>query len=79
MTGWVLLGLSGLFFLALEVSTWWEQSRTPGEKNLGVAALAIMFGLPMLACAAAGSLILLIAALASVYRRLFRRDVVNQS
>ena len=80
VAGWVLLGLSGLLFIALEVSTRWEQSQTPGEKNMGVAALAIMFGVPMLVCAAAGALVLLIGNVASAYRHFFPRgNATDQS
>jgi hypothetical protein len=67
--GWSLAGLamimlSGLLYEGLELSSRWEQAKSPSEKSLGVAALSIMFGIPMLACAAVGLLCLIVAGLA---------------
>ena len=70
--GLVLIGLSVFLGLLLQVSSSWEQSQTPGEKNLGVAVLGIMFGLPSLICAAAGVVSLLVSATAFVWSRLTR-------
>jgi hypothetical protein len=70
--GLVLIGVAMLLALALRITSSWEQSRTPGEKNLGVAALAIMFGVPSLFCAAAGVLSLLVSATAFAWSRLAR-------
>jgi hypothetical protein len=47
LTGWILVGLSAVLFVALELSSRWEQAKTPGEKNMGVAALFMAFGIPM--------------------------------
>jgi hypothetical protein len=61
----VLIGLSVLLYAALEFSSRWEQAKTPGEKNMGVAVLFMIFGIPMLISAAAGLL-----CLSSVFWRL---------
>ena len=72
--GLVLIGLSLVLFAALAVTSSWEQSRSPGEKNMGVAVLGITFGLPMVICAAAGAVSLLISGTAFAYQRLLRRE-----
>jgi hypothetical protein len=36
IVGLILVGLSGLFYIALEVTTPMEQAQTPGEKTLGL-------------------------------------------
>ena len=43
--------LAILLYAALQVTSNWEQAKSPGEKSLGVAALGMLFGLPMLLCA----------------------------
>jgi hypothetical protein len=73
LTGSVLIGLSVLLYAALEFSSRWEQAKTPGEKNMGVAVFFMIFGIPMLISAAAGVLCLLVGALAFVHVRFFRR------
>ena len=73
LAGVFLLGLSILLYIALEVSSRWEQARTPGEKNLGVAVLGMTFGIPMLISAATGLLCLLISGLAFIYSRFLQR------
>jgi len=72
-TGWVLIGLSMLFYVVLELSARWEQAKTPGEKDMRVAALFMIFGIPMLIPAAAGLLCLLVGALVFAHGRFFRR------
>jgi hypothetical protein len=67
-----LIGLSMALYVAGELSARWEQAKTPGEKNMGVAVLFMIFGIPML-ISAAGVLCLLVGALAFVHVRFFRR------
>jgi len=73
LTGWALIGLSVVLYAVLELSSRWEQAKTPGEKNMGVAVLFMLFGIPMLISAAAGLLCLIGCALTIAYRRLFPR------
>jgi hypothetical protein len=62
-----------VLYASLELSSRWEQATTPGEKDLGVAVLFMMFDIPMLISAAAGLLCLLVGALAFAHGRFFRR------
>ncbi len=73
LTGWALIGLSVVLYMALELSSRWEQAKTPGEKNIGVAVLFMLFGIPMLISAAAGLLCLIVSVLTFAYRRFFPR------
>jgi hypothetical protein len=73
LTGLVLIGLSVVLYASLELSSRWEQAKTPGEKNMGVAVFFMIFGIPMLISAAAGVLCLLVGALTFVYVWFFRR------
>jgi hypothetical protein len=73
LAGLALLGLSVVLYASLDLSSRWEQAKTPGEKNTGVAVFFMIFGIPMLISAAAGFLCLLVGALAFVYVRFFRR------
>jgi hypothetical protein len=73
LTGLTLIGLSVVLYASLELSSRWEQAKTPGEKNMGVAVLFMIFGIPILISAAAGVLCLLVGALAFVHVRFFRR------
>jgi len=73
LTGWALIGLSVVLYAALEFSSRWEQAKTPGEKNMGVAVLFMVFGIPMLISGAAGLLCLIVAALRFAYGRFFPR------
>ena len=70
---WALIGLSVVLYVALELSSRWEQAKTPGEKNMGVAVLFMLFGIPMLISAAAGLLCLIVSVLTFAYRRFFPR------
>ena len=72
-TGLALIGLSVVLYASLELASRWEQAKTPGEKNMGVAVLFMIFGIPMLISTAAGVLCLLVGALAFVHVRFFRR------
>ena len=73
LIGWALIGLSVVLYVALELSSRWEQAKTPGEKNMGVAVLFMLFGIPMLISAAAGLLCLIVSVLTFAYRRFFPR------
>lgn len=48
LTGLALIGLSVVLYVVSEVLDRWEQAKTPGEKNMGVAVLFIIFNIPML-------------------------------
>jgi hypothetical protein len=67
LTGWALIGLSLVFYATLELSTRWEQARTPGEKNMGVAVLFMIWSIPTLVSGAAGLLCLIVSAFAFAY------------
>jgi hypothetical protein len=73
LTGWVLIGLSVVLYVALDLSSRWEQAKTPGEKDMGVAVLFMIFGIPMLISAAGGLLCLIVSGLAFAYTRFFPR------
>jgi len=70
--------MSVVLYIALKVMTPWAQSQNPSERNLGLAALGIIFGVPLRFCAAAAVLCLLASAAAFAYRRMFRRDHSGQ-
>ena len=73
LTGLALIGLSVVLYVAGELLARWEQAQNPGEKDLGVAMLFIIFDIPMLISAAAGLLCLLVGALAFAHGRFFPR------
>jgi hypothetical protein len=73
LTGWALIGLSMVLYVTLELSTRWEQARTPGEKNMGVAVLFMIWGIPTLISGAAGLLCLIVGAFTFAYRHFFPR------
>lgn len=56
-----LLALSLLLSVLADRAISSEAALTPGEKNLGVAVLGIMFGIPILALGAAGIVSLLVS------------------
>jgi hypothetical protein len=62
-----------MLYAAGELSAYWEQAKHPGERDLGVAVLFMMFDIPMLISAAAGILCLSAAALTFAYRRFSHR------
>ena len=70
-TGVVFIGLSLVLYAALELSSRWEQAKSPGEKNMGVAVLGMIFGLPMLVSAATGLFCLFVGGLAFAYKRFY--------
>jgi UPF0716 family protein affecting phage T7 exclusion len=69
IAGGLLLALSALLYAVLEVATSWEQAKTPGEKNLGVGVLAMLFFIPALVCAAIGVMCLIVGVSLLVRRR----------
>ena len=71
LTGWALIGLSIVLYVTLELSTRWEQARTPGEKNMGVAVLFMIWGIPTLISGGAGLLCLIVGAFTFAYRHFF--------
>ena len=73
LTGLALIGLSVVLYASLALASRWEQAKTPGEKNMGVAVLFMIFGIPILISAGAGVLCLLVGALAFVHVRFFQR------
>ncbi len=73
LTGWALIGLSIVLYVIMELSTRWEQARTPGEKNMGVAVLFMIWGIPTLISGAAGLLCLFVGAFTFAYERFFPR------
>jgi hypothetical protein len=73
LAGLAMIGLSMVLYMAGELSARWEQAENPGEKDLGVAVLFMIFDIPMLISAAAGLLCLLVGALAFAHGRFFHR------
>jgi hypothetical protein len=73
LLGVFLLFLAAVMWLALSLTTAHEQALTPGEKNLGVAALAMLFGLPLLFFGASGVGVLLLSIVLFLYRKFSRR------
>jgi hypothetical protein len=69
IAGGLLLALSAVLYAALEMSAHWEQAKTPGEKNFGVAMLGVLFGIPAVVCAAIGVVCLIVGATLLVRRR----------
>jgi hypothetical protein len=69
LTGILLLATSAILYFALQVSVAHEQALSPGEKSFGVAALGMLFGIPMMFCGAVGILLLVFSGLCAVYRR----------
>lgn len=75
LTGLALIGLSVVLYVSLELLSRWEQAKTPGEKDMGVAILFMLFGIPALISAVAGLLCLIVSGLAFAYRRFFPRTL----
>jgi hypothetical protein len=73
VVGLVLVGVSGLLYLGLHVTTKWEQAQSPGQKNLGVAVLFLMFGIPALVCAGAAAISFVVSGIAFGYQRVCQR------
>ena len=73
LTGVGFLGASLALYAILELWTSWEQARTPGEKNLGVAVLGMTVGVPMLFSAAMGLACLAAGGVMFAYGRLRMR------
>ncbi len=70
LIGSALIVLAGLLYIALEITTKWEQAQSPGEKSLGVAVLGMMFGIPILVCAGAGVVSFAISGIAAAFKRM---------
>ena len=74
--GCFFLVIAAALYIVLIRATAAEQALTPGEKSLGVAALAIPYALPFFALAAAGTLCIFLSLLIATIRR-FRRTNPN--
>src|SRR5258708_6830135 len=72
--GNVLLALTAVLFLGLAWSAASEQAHSPGEKNLGVAVLGMLFGIPMLICGFCGFGCVIVSMFIWIYQSLFRRE-----
>ena len=70
--GLFLLALAALSVFGLMLTTSREQALTPGEKNLGVAALFILWSLPVWFFGVAGVCFLLVSTSVFLYRKLRR-------
>ena len=77
VVGLVLIGVSGLLYLGLQLTTNWEQAQSPGQKNLGVAVLFMMFGVPALVSAGAAVISFVVSGSAFVYQRVFQREAIR--
>ena len=75
-TGLVLLGVATILWLGLEWSASYEQAPTPGEKNLGVAVLGVLFGIATVIFAVGGA-VCVIASLVSTYLRVSPRNQIE--
>jgi hypothetical protein len=69
---------SVVLYVVMKIMSSWALSRSSGERNLRMAAIAIIFGAPILFCAAAGVLSLLASAASFAWQRTFRRDKSGQ-
>ena len=74
LLGVFLLFLAALTWVALSVTTTNEQALTPGEKNYGVAVLAMVFGIPLLFFLASGLVVLLLSGIVFLYRKFARQN-----
>jgi hypothetical protein len=69
-----LLSLAAITWVALSITTTHEQALTPGEKNYGVAVLAMLFGIPLLFFVASGLVVLLLSGIVFLYRKFARQN-----
>jgi hypothetical protein len=76
-TGVYLLLVTALVWIGWSVMSAHEQAQSPGEKNLGVAALAMMFFPVIAALGPAGSGCIVVSIVIVVHRRL--RNTTPQS
>jgi hypothetical protein len=65
----LLISLAALSVLGLMLTTAREQALTPGEKNLGVAALFMFWSLPVLFFGAGGVSFLVVSTTIFLYRK----------
>lgn len=61
-------GLAGITWLLLEIAIHHEQAQSPGQDSLGVAALGMLFGFPILAFLGFGAVALVGSAIAFLRR-----------
>lgn len=73
LTGLSLLLLAAMMVLGLVITTAREQALTPGERSLGVAALAILWMMPLLLFAASGVVISITSVSMFLYRKYNQR------
>jgi hypothetical protein len=71
--GLFLLFLAALSVLGLMLTTAREQALTPGEKNLGVAALFMFWSLPVMFFGAGGVCFLVVSTTIFLYRKFGRQ------
>jgi hypothetical protein len=71
LAGVALTFVSVVLYALLEIAAGKEQALSLGEKSLGVAALGMMFGIPILATGTAGILCLACGSAMLLYRKLF--------
>jgi hypothetical protein len=74
-----LLSLAAITYVALSVTTTHEQALTPGEKNYGVAVLAMLFGMPLLFFVASGLVALLLSGIVFLCRKFARQNQLPPS
>jgi EamA domain-containing membrane protein RarD len=67
-----LLLLAVFSWLVLTITTAHEQARSPGETNLGVAVLGMIWGMPMLLFGASGTFLLVTHLALFSYRKFSR-------
>jgi hypothetical protein len=74
-----LLLLAVFAWFGLTITTAHEQARTPGERNLGVAVLGMIWGLPVLLFGASGALLLLVHLALFSLRKFSRMERLRRS
>jgi hypothetical protein len=74
LVGVFMLLLAAIMWVALSVTTTHEQGLTPGEKSLGVAALAMLFGIPLVFFGGSGLGILFLSVVLFLYRKFARHN-----
>jgi hypothetical protein len=77
--GILFLILAIAMWIALSLSTAHEQALTPGEKSLGVAALAMLLGVPALVFGSISVLCLIFSLAVAGYRKLASRKRATAS
>jgi hypothetical protein len=72
--GIMLLAVTVVLFFGLEWLATSEQASSPGEKNLGVAVLGMLFGVPMLISGIGGLGCVIVSVFIWVHNSLFRSE-----